>query len=616
MKSLFQIALKGFRGLLSFLTALRKWAEVGRSDLKAPKSQKDLSWEMCRFPDAYKAFGPPPLERFPPYQLDEELERLANGRLLTLSRVCARWHSIVIGTPMLWTVFQLNSILWSTPSGLKKTMQILADGLERSRNLPITVQIFDQLSLPPPTRLFGLLARHSERWQRAHITSSIEDIDLSVLKGKLPLLQYLIISVSGSKSPEPSATQILNLCQDAPCLKIVYIPTVLLENVTIPFQQLDALICEVAGPASVARAVSVMSKLRRGASYHLQFFSRDEANPPIPLRIPPTMSTISSLAWRIVGGTYPRHYFYALGEFLANLTLPNLAELRVMCDNYPRQEFLSLCARSGFEPECCLKVLRIPELLITEEDLIQLLCRLESLEHLEIADRYGEGTDSVLVTDTFLRAIALPAASSHMPRLVPRLRHFACASRMGFTDNVFIDFVISRLVPICSPGNPLSIYLCPPTYVDVALHRAAPVHAAMEQLVARSKRRLRCRRRVVRRKLSGTFLLVVLRYEGDLGQALDLRRRWKICTSLCQWCKRVTGHGWQIARRDLDAGVEACAPVPGLGAATLFSATVPFWSRSNTGRQAFYRFYLIMSVKGLHGVTQDRRWAELARNAV
>ncbi|KAJ7191651.1 hypothetical protein GGX14DRAFT_600121 [Mycena pura] len=391
---------------------------------------------------------------------------------------------------MLWTVFQLNSILWSTPSGLEKTMQILADGLERSRNLPITVQIFDQLSLPPPTRLFDLLARHSERWQRAHIMSSIEDIDLSVLKGKLPLLQYLVISVSGTKSPEPSATQILDLCQDVPCLKIVYIPTVLLENITIPFQQLNVLACEVSGPASVARAVSVMPKLRRGASYHLQFFSRDEANPLIPLHIPPTTSTISLLDWRIVGDIYSRHYSHALGEFLANLTLPNLAELRVMCGEYPRQEILNLCARSGFER--CLKVLRIPEVFITEEDLIQLLSRLESLEHLEIGDKYGEGTESVLVTDTFLRAIALPAASSHMPHLVPRLRHFACFSKMGFTDNIFIDFVISRLVG-CSPENPLSITLCPPTYIDMALHCAAPVHAAMERLVARSKRRLSTR---------------------------------------------------------------------------------------------------------------------------
>ncbi|KAJ7191638.1 hypothetical protein GGX14DRAFT_578805 [Mycena pura] len=433
-----------------------------------------------------EAFGPPPLERFPPYQLDEELERLANGRLLTLSRVCARWHGIVIGTSMLWKVLQINSILWSTPSGLEKTMQILADGLERSCNVPITVKIFDQLSLPPPTRLFGMLARHSERWQQAHITSSIEDIDLSVLKGKLPLLQYLIISVSGSKSPEPSAMQILNLCQDAPCLKTVYIPTVLLENITIPFQQLDALTFEVAGPASVARAVSVMSKLRRGASYHLQFFSRDEANPLVHLRIPPTTSTISLLDWRIVGDIYPRHlsYSHALGEFLANLTLPNLAELRLMCDKYPCQEFLNLCARSGFER--CLKVLRIPDVFITEEDLIQLLSPLESLEHLEIADR-----DFVLITDTLLRAIALPAASSRLPNLVPRLRHFGCVSKMGFTDNVFIDFVISRLVVGCSPENPLSINLCPPAYIDMALHRAAPVHAAMEQLVARSQRRLR-----------------------------------------------------------------------------------------------------------------------------
>ncbi|KAJ7206073.1 hypothetical protein GGX14DRAFT_644085 [Mycena pura] len=419
-----------------------------------------------------EAFGPPPLERFPPYQLDEELERLANGRLLTLSRVCARWHGIVIGTPMLWKVFQLNSILWSTPSGLEKTMQILADGLERSCNVPITVKIFDQLSLPPPTRLFNLLSRHSERWQRAHIMTSVADIDLSVLKGKLPLLQYLVISCCLKTSRYPFNNSMYS-----------HANSVAKEGVNK----------EPSGLSIIRFLATVLDRkqfhLRRGASYRLQFFSRDEANPLIPLRIPPTTSTISLLDWRIVGDISTRQYSRALGEFFANLTLPNLAELRVMCDEYPRQEFLTLCARSGFER--CLKVLRIPDVLITEEDLIELLSRLESLEHLEIADRHGEGTDSVLVTNTFLRAIALPAASSHtVPHLVPRLRYFACVSKMGFTDNVFIDFVISRLVG-CSPENPLSIYLCPPTYIDLALHCAAPVHAAMEQLVARSKRRLR-----------------------------------------------------------------------------------------------------------------------------
>ncbi|KAJ7194986.1 hypothetical protein GGX14DRAFT_404343 [Mycena pura] len=423
------------------------------------------------FPEAF-AF-----ERPPPYHLDEELERLANGRLLTLSRVCVRWRSIVIGTPMLWKVFQLNSILWSTSSGLEKTMQILADGLERS------LQISDHLSLPPPTDLFDLLARHSERWEVAQITSSIKDIDLSVLKGKLPIFRYFLFSLGSSKSPEPLATQVLNLS--------------LLDNITIPFEQLNLLACEGSGPASVARAISVMSKLRRGAGFHLQFFNRKQVDPnqPIPLDVPPTMSTISWLSWRIVGGTYPRHSSHALREFLDSLTLPNLAELRLTCDRYsrqklawPHQEFLDLCARSGLER--CLTVLRISDVFITEEDLIQLLSRLESLEHLEIADKEGQGTDLLLVTDTFLRAIALPSPSSDTQHPIPRLRHFACASKMGFTVDVFIDFVASRLERR-SPENPLSIDVRPPPDNGTVLHRAAPVHVALEQLVARSKRRLR-----------------------------------------------------------------------------------------------------------------------------
>ncbi|KAJ6589593.1 hypothetical protein B0H19DRAFT_921989, partial [Mycena capillaripes] len=40
------------------------------------------------------------------------LNRLAHRSLLIASQVCARWHSIGMGTPSLWTKIHLDTALW------------------------------------------------------------------------------------------------------------------------------------------------------------------------------------------------------------------------------------------------------------------------------------------------------------------------------------------------------------------------------------------------------------------------------------------------------------------------------------------------------------------------
>ncbi|KAJ7112278.1 hypothetical protein C8R44DRAFT_632194, partial [Mycena epipterygia] len=47
--------------------------------------------------------------------LEIEMSRLAHSSLLTVSQVCARWHSITMGTSVLWSNLQLDSVLWQTP---------------------------------------------------------------------------------------------------------------------------------------------------------------------------------------------------------------------------------------------------------------------------------------------------------------------------------------------------------------------------------------------------------------------------------------------------------------------------------------------------------------------
>ncbi|KAJ7792838.1 hypothetical protein B0H14DRAFT_3561995, partial [Mycena olivaceomarginata] len=55
--------------------------------------------------------------------LDIEMARLAHEPLLKISRVFSRWHAVVMGTASLWTVLELDPILWDSRSDVDRVMQ-------------------------------------------------------------------------------------------------------------------------------------------------------------------------------------------------------------------------------------------------------------------------------------------------------------------------------------------------------------------------------------------------------------------------------------------------------------------------------------------------------------
>ncbi|KAJ6478470.1 hypothetical protein C8R47DRAFT_1138353 [Mycena vitilis] len=151
----------------------------------------------------------------------------------------------------------------------------------------------------------------------------------------------------------------------------------------------------------------------------------------------------------IMGDFYVRHSARGLGGIFRALTLPNLEDLSLRSDRYPKimsewphAQFPELSEGSGFYRS--LKALCIDEVLITQEELIVILSSLDSLEHLEIADKQridGEGVDLITLTNDLLRAMT---PNGHR-NLVPPLHHFNYATRLHFSDDLFVDFVVSRL---------------------------------------------------------------------------------------------------------------------------------------------------------------------------
>ncbi|KAJ7263378.1 hypothetical protein C8J57DRAFT_1718977 [Mycena rebaudengoi] len=433
-----------------------------------------------------------------PHVFWTEVQRLANLRLLILSQVCSRWHTIAIDTPIFWTKIDLNGVLWHTPSHLETTVALLVSALKRGRELPLILEIRDDDNLPPHPRIFHLLASQSRRWASVTIFCAIEGIYFSGLEGKLPMLQKLQLDGPMASSPNP-----LNCLKATPVLRGLYVSSPLLENIsTMNLQHLVGFGCKALDPTHIARCISLLSCLTTTA-FHLSFTCNKWSTNPnqaVDLQVAPQTSTISSFSCVMFGEFYPQHSLEMLGQILASLTMPALREMRFWCTRYPRgllewprAQFLALCARSGFQHS--LKILKMSHVRVTEAELVEVLSVLTSLEQLQIADKRnvdGEGADVVLITDTLLCAITCAApnpGSSGAAPLVPRLRVLRCASRLQFTHNLLLKFVSSRLehAPNCSPFR---LQIRPLTEADGRLD--PEVHARLQAMWSWKRRFVYC----------------------------------------------------------------------------------------------------------------------------
>jgi hypothetical protein len=114
-----------------------------------------------------------------------------------------------------------------------------------------------------------------------------------------------------------------------------------------------------------------------------------------------------------------------------------------------RTLFLALSTRSGLDAH--LTALHLNRVVVTEEELLECLAGLPSLEQLTVSDHELEdfdeydswhyrGVECHLVTNTLLEQLTLTAN----PGLVPRLRVLTIHSMMKFSDDVLFELLQSR----------------------------------------------------------------------------------------------------------------------------------------------------------------------------
>ncbi|KAJ7471087.1 hypothetical protein FB451DRAFT_1135382, partial [Mycena latifolia] len=295
----------------------------------------------------------------PPTDIDDEspllsLQRLANAPLLVVSQVCARWHSVVLGTPSLWGRIEVDSVLWSDTIGGETAMRLLQFALERGANHPITLTVTSTARESVHGPALELLARHSARWRSATIIAPFADLrHLSSLKGNLSQLESLDIHCWESPS---NAT--FDMFQVAPSLRSLEF-TGNINNFPVfsnfPFEQLNDLEChEVLTPES-ALFTTMMPRLSPTSTLRLQLCTADpDQGLDKSFHVPPAVSN-AVLKIEVVGEFSPTDVHQMLPKIFAGLTLPSLTRLELGVSDYPplylpwpHIEFLSLSQRSSF----------------------------------------------------------------------------------------------------------------------------------------------------------------------------------------------------------------------------------------------------------------------------
>ncbi|KAJ7137378.1 hypothetical protein C8R43DRAFT_1132257 [Mycena crocata] len=364
--------------------------------------------------------------------------------LLILSQVCARWHTIAINTPSLWSDIFLSSLLWDTPTSTETASKLLQTALERGGNHPLNIFVTDS-DIGMPEAALGLIVAHSERWRAVELLCPLTELEhFSGLS--LPRLETMGISSIDLLGEDTD-----HCFKAAPRLRSLSIYDAVSPPLFTP--HFDRLSWYPSCPNS-----------RYGSSSG--FNSGSTGGPILPKRfrlgIHPTSSDISVLTIEVAGRFHIKRVQYTLAQIMENLTLPHLHTLAFHSVDFPHyslmwsnRRFLALARRSSFHLH--LRTLDLCDVAIAEPQLLPCLALLPVLEHLEIADHaridgHGHSMDVLLVTDSLLRALTdgdgtseNTDANPHIgPALVPCLTHIHLRTQLKFSDTAYLAFVRAR----------------------------------------------------------------------------------------------------------------------------------------------------------------------------
>ncbi|KAF7362612.1 3-beta hydroxysteroid dehydrogenase isomerase family [Mycena venus] len=377
----------------------------------------------------------------------EELDRLNMRYLLQLSQVCSYWRVIAMRTTRLWSWVTADTTLW-TDSILSQTgyLDRLETCLERGGTHPLTLNVIVKIDHPDERQILEALVKQAPRWRDIYLCCQLESFASVITDNnnengeQLPLLERLHICAHGQSGID------INFFEGASRLKDVVFDGRVSGIPSLPWSQLQYFRYrdDLGGPKDVFVALSLLGRLPAGTKFSLSLNIADTELTDLP----PIVSDVSDFGLGLMVNTDGDQATEALGKVLKALTLPHLKVIDFERDWYKPAphwnniEFLAFASRSSFHTN--LTELGI-HIVISDEELLQCLAALPLLTDLGISDCSGR-KQNILITDNLLRRLTW-SADSNEGCLVPKLHYIFLTSLFKFSDDAFLDFVLSRLAP-------------------------------------------------------------------------------------------------------------------------------------------------------------------------
>ncbi|KAJ7189075.1 hypothetical protein C8R46DRAFT_34590 [Mycena filopes] len=361
---------------------------------------------------------------------NQEVKRVTKRYLLQFAEVCSHWHSVALGTPNLWSLIVLNTAMWrDSGQSLKTLLNVLTSSLQRGGECALTLQVAVR-HRDDEHSILRLLSEHSRRWSRVSLWIDPQSFPhLSRAKGALDRLGFLQLV---SRTPRGEIHTASNIFQIAPRLSEVWLAAWRAPLPILPWNQLSfASLGLYAGWAP--ESMQILRLLPKSATLSIRTSTLSTPQPPI-------LSNIGKLTVELVTAARSRPI---LGVLFQSLTLPRLGVFCLVRSGFfPRWEqgpFLDFASRSSLQTT--LTSLRIDVVIITTHELLECLAALPSLEELFIAD-CDDDSDPALLSDHLLHMLT---DGSDDTCLVPSLSFLQFTSRFTFDNNLFWDFIASRV---------------------------------------------------------------------------------------------------------------------------------------------------------------------------
>ncbi|KAJ7251418.1 hypothetical protein C8J57DRAFT_1353557 [Mycena rebaudengoi] len=386
----------------------------------------------------------------------QELDRLAKKELLVLSKVSFYWHSVVMGTPRLWSTLVADMDSWEEPGASPHTLlALLARSLQRGATHPLTMELQCRTPWKNQQQALELVGQHSHRWRDMYFSMNEKCFSfLSGARANMPNLEVLEIMVEGGWTEQfdvfAVAPRLTNVEYAGPTAFIPTFPWGQLQQfgfVQMSQQSIWDSLC-------VARRCSGITRLRMNLDLRNALGSSRG--------LPSIESPVSFLSLLLSPGTLGReHSKQALGNIMGCLTLGHAREIhfRPWFPSAPlfwnQPEFLAFASRSSFRDN--LTSLYLDHVIATDDEVLQSLLVLPLLEKLELSDYGASQTynipEHVLITEKLLIALT---STNDADCLVPRLTDITLISLIRFTDSTYLNFLTSRLIlhrPSSGPFN-------------------------------------------------------------------------------------------------------------------------------------------------------------------